>query len=92
MLFSPETVNVVNQVIEMSFEQGSDPCTGSTIEGVLNSVSRMVETLDQVVEDLMPILPEDFNVITMFQEKANRKIKTDIKTFYATNKDNLNNR
>lgn len=40
----------------------------------------------------MPILPEDFNVITMFQEKANRKIKTDIKTFYATNKDNLNNR
>jgi hypothetical protein len=40
----------------------------------------------------MPILPEDFNVITMFQEKANRKIKTDIKTFYTTNKDNLNNR
>jgi hypothetical protein len=55
------------QVIEMSFEQGTDPNTDSTIEGVLNSVNRMVETLDQVVEDLMPLLPEDFNVITMFQ-------------------------
>eukprot|EP00602_Paraphysomonas_sp_CaronLab_P010362 CAMPEP_0185023544 /NCGR_PEP_ID=MMETSP1103-20130426/6202_1 /TAXON_ID=36769 /ORGANISM="Paraphysomonas bandaiensis, Strain Caron Lab Isolate" /LENGTH=1103 /DNA_ID=CAMNT_0027556179 /DNA_START=252 /DNA_END=3563 /DNA_ORIENTATION=- len=92
MLFSPETVNTVNQVIEMSFEEGSDPYSESTIEGVLNSVNRMVETLDQVVEDLMPLLPDDFNVITMFQEKANRKIKTDIKTFYATNKDNMNNR
>lgn len=48
--------------------------------------------MDQVVEDLMPILPDDFNVITMFQEKANRKIKTDIKTFYATHKESLNNR
>lgn len=43
MLFSPETVNTVNQVIEMSFEQGTEPCSDSTIEGVLNSVSRMVE-------------------------------------------------
>lgn len=101
----------------MSFEQGADPNSESTIEGVLNSVNRMVETLDQVVEDLMPLLPDDFNVITMFQvcllfiyiymtthmpqpllmifdiqEKANRKIKNDIKTFYMTKKEEINNR
>jgi hypothetical protein len=46
----------------------------------------------QVVEDLMPLLPDDFNIIKMFQEKANIKIKNDIRTFYVTNKNNLNNR
>lgn len=34
----------------MSFDEGQDleSCEGSTIEGVLNSVKRMVDTLDQV--------------------------------------------
>lgn len=40
----------------------------------------------------MPLLPDDFNIIKMFQEKANIKIKNDIRTFYVTNKNNLNNR
>ena len=40
----------------------------------------------------MPLLPDDFNIIKMFQEKANIKIKNDIRTFYLTNKNNLNNR
>lgn len=52
----------------------------------------MVETLEQVVEDLVPLLPEDFNVITMYSAKANKKIKSDISTFYAANKDNITNR
>lgn len=43
-------ISVGAQVIEMSFDAGQDQDfdSGSTIEGVLNSVKRMVETLDQV--------------------------------------------
>jgi hypothetical protein len=43
-------ISVGVQVIEMSFDAGQDQDfdSGSTIEGVLNSVKRMVETLDQV--------------------------------------------
>ena len=44
------------------------------------------------MKDLVPILPEDFNVITMYQMKANKKIKSDISTFYAANKANITNR
>lgn len=52
----------------------------------------MIETLEQVVEDLVPLLPEDFNVITMYSAKANKKIKNDISTFYAANKADITNR
>lgn len=52
----------------------------------------MVQTLEQVVEDLVPLLPEDFNVITMYSAKANKKIKSDISTFYDANKANITNR
>lgn len=38
-----------------------------TTEGMLESVSRMIQTLEQVIEDLVPLLPHDFNVISMFQ-------------------------
>lgn len=41
------------------------------------------------MSDLVPLLPEDFNVITMYQQKANKKIKSDISTFYAANKNNI---
>ena len=34
----------------------------------------------------MHILPLDFNVITMFTDKANMKIRDELKTFYALNK------
>lgn len=38
-----------------------------TLESVLESVNRMVQTLHLVVGDLVPLLPQEFNVISMFQ-------------------------
>jgi flagellin-like hook-associated protein FlgL len=96
MMFSPDTSEVVNQIIEMSFEDVSDgdgdPDFANSTEGILAGVTRMIETLEQVVEDLVPLLPEDFNVITMYSAKANKKIKNDISTFYAANKTDITNR
>jgi hypothetical protein len=66
-----------------------------TTEGVMLSVRRMTETLDQVVDPergLVSILPADINVITMWQEKADEKIRRDISTFYEMNKATLSNR
>jgi hypothetical protein len=80
------------QIIETAFDEGFVAEESGTIAGVLNSISNMVHTLDQIVEDLVPLLPDEFNVMVLFQEKANRKIKSDIKTFYSQNKNTLNNR
>ena len=52
----------------------------------------MISTMEQVVEDIMPLLPDSFNVLGMYQEHVNQKIKSDIKSFYLQNKSILTNR
>jgi len=64
----------------------------SSLAGVLKSVNRMVDTLNYVVGDLVPLLPPEFNVIRMFTERANIKIREDINTFYENNRNDIGNR
>ena len=92
MMLSPEMVKTVNQVIDLSFDDAFDPELRNTTEGMLQSVTCMITTMEQVVEDIMPLLPETFNVLSMYQEKANFKIKNDIKAFYLANKNSLSSR
>jgi hypothetical protein len=123
MMFSPDTSEVVNDIIEKSFASPSELTPGARVgtsswtstDHILDGVTRMVkrpvflsvvcvdgysnaicvlymfqiDTLNLVVSDLVPLLPEEFNVITMYQQKANKKIKSDISTFYAANKNNI---
>ena len=100
-LFSPEIIQVVQQVIADSFD---DPVSTNvqnaakkglikpTLASVLRSVNRMVDTLNYVIGDLIPILPQEFNVIKMFTDHANIKIKEDITSFYYPNKADIGNK
>jgi hypothetical protein len=68
---------------------GAPDSDGLTTESVLRSVKAMVKTLDQVVGVLVPLLPTDLNVVTMWQEAGQTRIQKDIERFYETNKDTL---
>ena len=84
-LFSQITIKSIQASIEDSFLSGVGGNRHKT-EGVLKLVTNIVRTLDLVISDLIPILPEEFKVITMFTDEANTMIKEDIKTFYTNNK------
>lgn len=84
MLHAPETLKVVDQVIELSFDRDAEAGTAerNTLAAVLETVKGLVNTLHMVVDELIPLVPDHFNVIDLFQKKAEAKIRTHVMGFY----------
>lgn len=86
MLHDHETLKVVDQVIELSFDRDADTASHERdIGSVLETVKGLVNTLHMVVDELMPLVPDHFNVIDLFQKKAEAKTRTHIMGFYMVN-------
>jgi hypothetical protein len=83
--YNEHSAHAVQASILQSFLDGV-PANRHTTEGVIKLVNNIVKTMNLVIHDLVPQLPKDFQVITMFTEQAHNMIREDIKTFYASNK------
>ncbi|GMI00997.1 hypothetical protein TrLO_g5995 [Triparma laevis f. longispina] len=62
---------------------------GTEVDQLLKTVKGMVGALFMVVDDLVPMLPPDFNVLALFQKAAEERINRKVSIFYSTHKDNL---
>ncbi|GMH89087.1 hypothetical protein TL16_g11352 [Triparma laevis f. inornata] len=62
---------------------------GTKVDQLLKTVKGMVGALFMVVDDLVPMLPPDFNVLALFQKAAEERINRKVSIFYSTHKDNL---
>lgn len=83
--YNEDSAQAVQTSILQSFLDGV-PVNRHTTEGVIKLVNNIVKTMNLVIHDLVPQLPKDFQVITMFTEQAHTMIREDIKTFYSSNK------
>ena len=70
---------------------GSKSVEELTTENVLLTVRAMTRTLDTVVEELVPKLPPTLNLLTMWKEVGEERIRTNIISFYENNKESLGN-
>jgi hypothetical protein len=94
MLDDKETRDIVTNIIDYSFDGGAIPLNAADISSasstqVLEIVERINHTLNFVVGDLLPVLPPDFQIINLYQDRAYRKIRDEIISFYVTNRQNL---
>ena len=62
---------------------------GGEVEQLLTTVKGLVGALFMVVDDLVPMLPPDFNVLALFQKAADERINRKVSVFYSKYKDNL---
>ena len=92
MLHAPETVKMIENAIELSLRGGGEEeetekvDEGTEVEALLGVAKGMVDTLHIVVDDLVPMLPSDFNVLSLFQKAAERRISQKVAIFYSKNK------
>ena len=70
-------------------EDGEDDTEKGEVKQLLSCVKSMIDTLNCVVDDLLPMLPSNFNVLALFQKAAEKRIQMKIGVFYASNKDKL---
>jgi hypothetical protein len=88
-LHSPETIEVIQQVIDKSldFQSSSgvvvETRQKATLETVLNAAVQIMETLHNVDYFLVPLLGEDINVMEMYQMAAEQRMKQHIIGFYT---------
>lgn len=62
---------------------------GGEVEQLLRTVKSMIDSLFIVVDDLVPMLPPDFNVLSLFQKAVEERINQKVGVFYRNHKDNL---
>jgi len=83
-----EEVGEVGEVGEV--EEEGEKKTHEEVKHLLRCVKSMIDTLYCVIDDLVPMLPSDFNVLTLFQKAAEKRIQLKVGVFYASHKDDLN--
>ena len=72
-------------------DAGDDEVGGEEVESLMKTVKGMVGCLYMVVDDLVPMLPPDFNVLSLFQKAVESRIQHKVGVFYSANKSSLSN-
>ncbi len=92
MLESPETIATVENAIEACLQQHEDDGMSddeTEVQQLLRHTKGIINCLFMVVDDLVPMLPSNFNVLSLFQKKAEDRIQRKVCVFYGKNKELL---